>query len=478
MSTPADYSGLSREQLIEQLRAQEQIHVSYRLLMEQAPDGIFIADAEGNYVGVNQAGAAMLGYTREEVLTMNIADIIIPEEVHRIPEEVARYIDGAIVVAEWQFRRKDGSVFLGEVVGRRLPDGRLQGILRDITERWQREIALRESESFYRQTLESIPGMVFTTRPDGYCDYQSQQWVDYTGIPMSEHLGDGWNHLLHPDDRPLAFVAWRDAVEGRAPYDLEYRVRRHDGGYEWFRVIGRPIREASGRIVRWFGVAMNIDVLKQTGAERLAVLERQRDTLVREVHHRIKNHLQGVSGLLRGLVQEYPESAAPLGEAIERVRAIAQVYGLQSSRPDARVRLCDLLRTAAEGAVGPVPVSCRLPAAGMEAILAPEETVPLALVVNELITNAIKHLDPVDPLRPVRVSLDILQDAARAEVRSGPARLPPDFDFAQRRGLRTGLDLLRSLLPPKGATLRYWQEGDEVVAELVLVPPVVTLVIA
>lgn len=135
---------------------------------------------------------------------------------------------------------------------------------RDTTERRRAEEALRESESFYRQTLESIPGMVFTTRPDGYCDYQSQQWVDYTGVPMSEHLGDGWNKLLHPEDRPRAFAAWRAAVEGRAPYDLEYRVRRHDGAYEWFRVIGRPIHDVAGRIVRWFGVAVNIEELKRS----------------------------------------------------------------------------------------------------------------------------------------------------------------------------------------------------------------------
>lgn len=127
----------------------------------------------------------------------------------------------------------------------------------------QAGVALRESELFYRQTLESIPGMIFTTRPDGYCDYQSQQWVDFTGVPMREHLGDGWNKLLHPDDRPRAFAAWQAAVEGLAPYDLEYRVRRHDGQYQWFKVIGRPIRDTAGQIVRWFGVAANIDAIKQ-----------------------------------------------------------------------------------------------------------------------------------------------------------------------------------------------------------------------
>lgn len=135
---------------------------------------------------------------------------------------------------------------------------------RDITAVKSAQDALRESELFHRQALESIPGMVFTTRPDGYCDFQSQQWTDYTGIPFEQQLGNGWNNLLHPDDRSRAMECWKAAVEGRAPYELEYRVRRHDGQYEWFRVIGRPIRNERGEIVRWFGVAANVNDLKRT----------------------------------------------------------------------------------------------------------------------------------------------------------------------------------------------------------------------
>jgi PAS domain S-box-containing protein len=135
--------------------------------------------------------------------------------------------------------------------------------------------ALRESESFYRQTLESIPGMVFTTRADGYCDYQSQQWMDFTGVPMNEHLGDGWQALLHPADRQQAYDAWRAAVEERAGYDVEYRVRRYDGVYRWFKVRGQPIRNAEGGIVRWFGVALDIDDLKRA------------ETALKEAGHRL-----------------------------------------------------------------------------------------------------------------------------------------------------------------------------------------------
>jgi PAS domain S-box-containing protein len=150
-------------------------------------------------------------------------------------------------------------------------------------ERLQARQALRDSESFHRQVLESIPGMVFTTRPDGYCDYQSQQWVDYTGIPTSEQLGDGWNRLLHPDDRAPALAAWQAAVEGRAPYDLEYRVRRRDGEYEWFKVRGRPIRDEEGRIVRWFGAAVNIEGMKRAEAALRASEERYRSLVEQTV---------------------------------------------------------------------------------------------------------------------------------------------------------------------------------------------------
>ncbi len=175
---------------------------------------------------------------------------------------------------EFDLECAEGRVF-AFVVAPSKRDGQFNLYGRDVTDRRRNEEVLRESESFYRQTLESIPGMVFTTRPDGYCDYQSQQWVEYTGVPVREHLGGGWNTLLHPDDRPGAFAAWRAAVEGGAPYDLEYRVRRHDGQYEWFKVIGRPIHDAAGKVVRWFGVALNIEDIKRVEA----ALRRSEDRL-------------------------------------------------------------------------------------------------------------------------------------------------------------------------------------------------------
>ena len=216
----------------------------------------------------------------------------------------------------------------------------------DLIDRRQAEDALRARESFYRQTLESIPGMVFTTRPDGFCDYQSRQWESYTGIPVSDHIGDGWNDLLHPEDRPRAYAAWRKAVDGGAPYDLEYRVRRHDGEYEWFKVIGRPIHDEEGRIARWFGVAANIHELKQT-EEKLtaakAVAEeasRAKSEFLANMSHEIRTpmtvFLAAVENLLR--MDEDPERLKLLAMADRSARRLRSLIDdiLDFSRIEAR----------------------------------------------------------------------------------------------------------------------------------------------
>ena len=138
----------------------------FQLLVEQASDGIFLADREGRYVDVNSAGASMLGYTREEVIQRSIADILAPGETQRLPCEIARYEGGAVTTSELKFRRKDGSFFTGEVCGRRLPDGRLQGILRDISERKKAQETLRRSEERFRVALKDSPITVFNQDRD------------------------------------------------------------------------------------------------------------------------------------------------------------------------------------------------------------------------------------------------------------------------------------------------------------------------
>jgi PAS domain S-box-containing protein len=118
----------------------------YRLLVEQMADGIFVADAEGRFLDVNGAGAAMFGYTRDELLERRIQEVVGAVEAPRLAPQLARLTGGRVARSEWRLRRKDGSPFLGELMGRQLADGRLQGVLRDITERRQLEAQVQQGQ--------------------------------------------------------------------------------------------------------------------------------------------------------------------------------------------------------------------------------------------------------------------------------------------------------------------------------------------
>ncbi|MEW6515237.1 MAG: PAS domain S-box protein [Pseudomonadota bacterium] len=343
----------------------------------------------------------------------------------------------------------------------------------NITERKQAEDALRESEESYRSLVATSLDAVLMTAPDGRILLANEAAARMFECSVEEVCRRGRNGVVDLTDPRLPLLVAERARTGRVHGELTFV--RSDGTKFPGEVSSVLYGDRNGE-VRSSMVIRDISERKLAEAERQAAMERQRDTLVREVHHRIKNHLQGVSGMLRGMVSNYPESAIPLGKAIEKVRAIAQVYGLQSSCDDARVRLCDLVRTSAENMIGAVSIVCDLPPAGNEAILAPEETVPLALVVNELLTNALKHIESVDPQRPVKVEVSIREQAACVEIRSGPAQFPQGFDFVRQKGIGTGLELVAALLPPQGSRLEFRQEADEVLVRLVLESPVISAI--
>jgi PAS domain S-box-containing protein len=141
---------------------------------------------------------------------------------------------------------------------------------------------LREAERRWRSLAEALPNLVWTDTPDGQCDYLSSQWGAYTGIPENELLGLTWlERVLHPDDRERTLACWMTAVADQGVYDLEYRIRRFDGQYRWFKTRGVPIRDEQGRIVKWFGTCTDIEDQKQVVEE----LRQSEDRFARFMQH-------------------------------------------------------------------------------------------------------------------------------------------------------------------------------------------------
>jgi PAS domain S-box-containing protein len=131
---------------------------------------------------------------------------------------------------------------------------------------------VREGERRYRELIESLPQLVWTCNADGLCDYLGPQWVAYTGIPEAGQLGYGWLEQIHPDDRERTITSWKTTAGIGLPLDIEYRLRRHDGVYRWFKTKAEALRDAAGRIVKWFGTNTDIEDLRQA---ELAVRENE-----------------------------------------------------------------------------------------------------------------------------------------------------------------------------------------------------------
>ena len=160
-------------------------------------------------------------------------------------------------------------------------------LFNDITQRKQAEAALKESEAAFRALSESVPQMVWMCTPDGLNIYFNQRWVDYTGLTLEESYGRGWNTPFHPDDRQAAWDAWNQATSTGNRYQIESRLRAADGSYRWFLMRGEPLRDAAGRITKWFGTCTDIDDLKrateglrQANAYNRSLLEASLDPLV------------------------------------------------------------------------------------------------------------------------------------------------------------------------------------------------------
>jgi PAS domain S-box-containing protein len=162
---------------------------------------------------------------------------------------------------ETRLRRSDGEYrwFLTRAFPLLDRDGRVlawYGSGTDIHER-------KEAEERIKLTLHTVPGHLWTARPDGWVDFLTQRWMDYTGIPVEQSLGWSWEKVVHPDDNEPVLGKWRAAVEEKKPFEAEVRVKRFDGQYRWFLSRGLPLLDHTGNIVHWYGSEMDIHERKQ-----------------------------------------------------------------------------------------------------------------------------------------------------------------------------------------------------------------------
>ena len=133
----------------------------------------------------------------------------------------------------------------------------------DIDDRPKAEGAVRESEYKLRQIIDTVPGIVWATGPDGENTYANQRLLDYLGAQYEDFKNRGWQQFVHPDDLPETVKAFHHAIETGTSYQAEHRVRRSDGEFRWHCARGEPLRDREGRIIQWYGLSIDVDEAKK-----------------------------------------------------------------------------------------------------------------------------------------------------------------------------------------------------------------------
>src|SRR6185312_509212 len=111
--------------------------------------------------------------------------------------------------------------------------------------------------------INTIPTFAGTAQPDGYCDFLNQRWLDYTGLTAEQAAGWGWGETIHPDDRQRIIEYWQSCLVAGVSAEAEARMRRFDGAYRWFLIRASPLRDDSGKIVKWYGATIDIEDRKR-----------------------------------------------------------------------------------------------------------------------------------------------------------------------------------------------------------------------
>jgi len=297
---------------------------------------------------------------------------------------------------------------------------------------------------------------------------------------------------VHPDDRDGIQAAVHRSIEEDVPFQFEHRIIRPDGETRWMLEKGGIIRDDDGKAIRMLGVVKDITarraterklessqrLLRDEEARRLSDERQQREALIREVHHRIKNNLQGILGLLRQELGEHPALAGAMENAISKVRSIAIIHGLQSRGKNGEIYLCEIVEAIVHAVKEVLGKSITL---RLETKIDPplkilsEEAVPVALILNELLTNAIKHAGSGDNTLDTYIEFTTQQDRGEIRINNPASPVWKDFDLITGKGLGTGLELVRSLLPHHGASLdiNYTNDNKRVEARFVLTAPII-----
>ena len=454
---------------------------AYRLLFDEAVVPMTMQNAAFRFVDANEAFCRYSGYARDELIGADPLDLFELSRQSRVEALAARACmdwSGRVpyFVEDRKTLRPDGTERRYHSIGRPAHSSTGERVVIntaiDITE-------LKRAQERLQQQLHWFETMLTTTSAgvavlaQGRFLRVNRQFERLTGWSAQELQGASPASLFGgPDDWAALMERIDRASASGDPFVEELTLTRRDGETRHCEVHVGWIAEQVGREA--ILTLHDISRLKRVEYQRLEEVRSQRDLVIREVHHRIKNNLQGVAGLLQQVAVRKPEAAGALSEVANQIASIAQVYGLKV-REQERLAFADLLEAVlgSLGRTNGVEFSLRIAPGALtrRGWLNETDAVPIALVLNEIATNAIKHREPEGNLQ---ASLDFEDEAFCVRI-SNPGRLAEGAILARIDASVFGLGLIKAMLPRRGASFELTEDAGRVTARLSLRPPALDL---
>jgi hypothetical protein len=481
----------------ERKRAEDKIRMSekeLRALVETIPAFVGTASPDGSCDFLSQSWLDYLGFTEGQGLGWGWADSIHPDGVDRVVANWrAGLATGESVEQELRCRSADGTYhwFLNRNCPLRDNDGTVikwYGTLTNIDAMKETEGALKIREHQLLGIIETIPSMLWSLSPTGKTTHLSQRYLEFCGASFDKVVDQGWETFIHPDDREEIAKAFDRAISTGQSFSSIHRARRADGEYRWHHSMGEPLRDPHGKILQWYGIAIDIDErkraedhlrdtrIKLAKASGLATVAELAGSIAHELNQPLMAILANAQAAKKWLNVDLPNvtevntsieriirDARSADETMQHIRMLFKQESVDKRDVNIPGIIRDVVRIVQEDPKKrAVPIECRF-----EESLAPihVDKIQIQQVLINLILNAIEALEEkhVDPLVVLRATADsngmLIQVVDNGPGVDDPDRIFDAFMTTKEKGMGMGLAVSRSIVEAHGG--RLWAENNE-----------------
>ncbi|MGZ7068446.1 MAG: PAS domain S-box protein, partial [Methanobacterium sp.] len=383
----------------------------YRDLIELLPQPVYESDLDGNITFANRVGLDIFGYTREDMdKGLNMAQILSPQDHLKAMEDILKTLDGEELVSEYNAVKKDGTIFpvvvyASPIIHENKVTGS-RGIVIDTTElkRQEQELELINknlmvSEERFRALIDNTTSIIRILDKDGLIVFDSPSSSRILGYPEGYFIGKNPIDYIHPQDRLNAKDALKEVFEYRNDgIPTEFRIKKADGTYHPFESIAQNLTGEPG--IEGILIVTNSIFRRKKYEDKIKKSLKEKNVLLQEIHHRVKNNMQIISSLLN-LQKEHVNSGEAINvlqESQNRVKSMALIHEkLYKSDNLMNINLKDYIQDLITDLFHSYGVSKEevVPICDMEDIMLNVETaIPCGLIVSELVSNSLKYAFP------------------------------------------------------------------------------------